>query len=44
MTLSARQARQGTINLRKPWQRWVFFGGTAAFAVLALILAVVWAV
>jgi len=44
VSLSGRAARQGTINLRKPWQRWVFFGGVAGFAVLALVLATLWAV
>jgi len=28
--ISAEGARQGEIILRKPWQRWVFIGGSAA--------------
>jgi len=36
----AEKARQGVIILRKSWQRWVFIGGLAGCAVLALLLSV----
>lgn len=33
---SGERVRQGYIALRKPWQRWVFFGGLAGFVLLAI--------
>jgi hypothetical protein len=35
--LSARDARQGEIVLRKPWQRIVFFGGLIGMVALVLV-------
>lgn len=37
--LSAGEARQGTIILRKPWQLIVFFGGLIAVALIGAVLA-----
>jgi hypothetical protein len=34
----AEKARGATIVLRRPWQRYVFFGGLAGIVVLLLIL------
>ncbi|MED5549476.1 MAG: hypothetical protein VX529_08965 [Pseudomonadota bacterium] len=36
-THSAQDVRQAEINLRKPWQRWVFFGGLVA---VVLVIAI----
>ncbi|MBO6765042.1 MULTISPECIES: hypothetical protein [Alphaproteobacteria] len=36
-THSAQDVRQAEINLRKPWQRWVFFGGLGA---VVLVIAI----
>lgn len=36
-TNSAQDVRQAEINLRKPWQRWVFFGGLVA---VVLVIAI----
>ena len=36
----AEKARQGEIILRKPWQRYVFFGALAASVVLAIIFGI----
>lgn len=38
IVLSAQDARQGEIILKRPWQRLVFFGGFAG-AVLLLLVA-----
>ena len=35
---TAEQVRQGEIILRRPWQRYVFFGSLVAMALLVLIL------
>jgi hypothetical protein len=32
----ADKARQGEIILRRPWQRWLFFGGLIGVGVVAL--------
>jgi len=34
----ADKARGATIELRRPWQRWVFIGGLVGIAVLLLVL------
>ncbi len=34
----AEKARGAEIILRRPWQRWTFFGGLAAILVLLLVL------
>lgn len=36
----AEKARQGEIILRRPWQRYVFFGSLAGIVVLLLILRI----
>lgn len=36
----AEKARQGEIVLRRPWQRYVFFGSLAGIVLLLLILRV----
>jgi hypothetical protein len=36
----AEKARQGEIILRRPWQRYIFFGSLAAIVVLLLILRI----
>jgi hypothetical protein len=37
----AEKARQGEIILRRPWQRYIFFGSLAAMVLLLLILRIV---
>lgn len=37
----AEKARQGEIILRRPWQRYVFFGALAAAAILAIFFRIV---
>jgi hypothetical protein len=36
----AEKARQGTIILRKPWQKITFFAGLGGFVLLVLLMAI----
>jgi hypothetical protein len=38
----ATRVRQGEIILKKPWQRWVFFGGLVGIIALAILLPLLW--
>jgi hypothetical protein len=40
MPYPAEKARQGEIILRRPWQRYVFFGSLAAIVAMLLILRI----